>query len=465
MLNISKNKYLVIIILIGLILRLAFIIFGAELYFGRSNIFVDGDTFMWQKSIENLIENGTYTVIGDQGRFSRMPGYSFFIGVFYLLFGGNWDLAFTAIGWSQSFIDVYCIYLIYKITKRLFKNNQISLISAFIYATYPFIIVWCPVVYSEQLGITLLLIGFLKYLDSNNSKKTFVFSGFMIGLAALTRPQIIPFGLVICISTLFEKKELTINKFKKALIFGFSFLFTFGLWPARNYLFHNEIIITKNAEGFANWQEDVLAFMQYTYAVKTEWNPQYTSIIKNKKTTYPTISYKDKSDSILLENTIYLCKNCGSGFSFKKGYWKKPFYEPNCNRKIVENFDYLRVKQIKDNPFNFYFILPIKNLGKAIFKKKLYDESNIYRKFGSLLFYLRTTLILLGLLGVLLLIKSKIYDKALIFILFFIAIYFVLSFGTSPFMRNIEVRYFLPADILLLFPASLFIHKILNKII
>ena len=63
-----KNNYLLTILFIGLIIRLLFILFSAELYFGRDNIFVDGDTFMWQKSIENLIENGTYTVQNNVGK-------------------------------------------------------------------------------------------------------------------------------------------------------------------------------------------------------------------------------------------------------------------------------------------------------------------------------------------------------------------------------------------------------------
>ena len=30
--------------------------------------------------------------------------------------------------------------------------------------------------------------------------------------------------------------------------------------------------MTKNANGFLNWQEDVISFMQFTYAVKSEWD-------------------------------------------------------------------------------------------------------------------------------------------------------------------------------------------------
>ena len=80
--KIKRNKYLIMALLIGAILRFGFIVFGAEVYFNRPNIFIDGDTGGWQKCIENLIHNGTYTVGNENGQFSRMPGYSFFIGFF-----------------------------------------------------------------------------------------------------------------------------------------------------------------------------------------------------------------------------------------------------------------------------------------------------------------------------------------------------------------------------------------------
>ena len=107
---IKNNKVLFSIILIGTILRILFLIFGAEIYFDRENIFIDGDTGGWQKCIENLIHNGTYTVGSENGQFSRMPGYSFFIGQFFYLFFKNWDLASIFIGLVSNFFR-YILHL------------------------------------------------------------------------------------------------------------------------------------------------------------------------------------------------------------------------------------------------------------------------------------------------------------------------------------------------------------------
>ena len=207
--KIKENKLLIIIIIAGAILRLAFLLFGAEIYFNRPNIFINGDTWAWQNCIENLINNGNYTVGGDKGQFSRMPGYAFFMGFFYIISNQNWDLAIPLIGWSQTFLDILSIYLIYLLAKLIFNNKRISIISAFLYSTYPFIIVWNPVCYAETWSTFLMIMSLLLFYKSikNNSNKQLIFSGLILALAALTRPQLMPL-LPILLFIIFIKNSI-----------------------------------------------------------------------------------------------------------------------------------------------------------------------------------------------------------------------------------------------------------------
>ena len=463
--KIKRNKYLLMALLFGAILRFGFIVFGAEVYFNRPDIFIDGDTWAWQNCIENLINKGEFTVGGENGQFSRMPGYPYFMGIFYLLCNKNWEIAIPAICWTQTILDIFCIYLMYLLSLKIFKKQTIALIAGFIYATYPFIIVWNPVAYAEQFSIFLVicaLLFFYKSIEKNNSIVYLVITGIILALAGLTRPQLIPLAGILSFVLLFQSRKLILN-LKNSFVVGVSFLIVFSLWPLRNYINHERFIVTKNANGFLNWQEDVISFMQFTYAVKSEWDPQYTSIIKNQKTTYPKIAYGDnKDDSLKLEKAIYLAKNCGAGFSRKGGYWKNIINEneENCNDEISKLFNELRENHIKNNPFNFYINVPFKNLKKAIFKSQLYDNKSTYRKIGSLLFYWRTILILVGLIGALTLVKKN--KISYISLFYFASVYIILCFGTSPFMRNIEIRYFLPADILLIFPASFIFERVVR---
>ena len=465
--SINKNKSLLIILFFGFVIRLLFTLYGAEIYFNRPNIHINGDTWAWQNCIENLINNGTFTVGGNSGQFSRMPGYAFFMGIFYLLCEQDWTSAVILIGWFQTLLDVVCIFLFYKISFFIFKNNTVALISGLLYGFYPFIIVWNPVAYAEQWSTFLMLLSLFFFFKSNkpNREKKLIFSGFILGCAALTRPQIAPLFPILTLY-LFLKNRYYFSAFiKKGVCFVLPFIVIFGSWPLRNYINYDRIIFTKNSEGFKNWEKDVISFMQYTYSVKSEWDPQYTSIIKNTKTTYPEISYECKEDSIKLERAIYLSKNCGSGFSRKKGFWKNPIKEneKNCNDEIAKLFNELREKQIRANPVNFYLIVPLENLKKAVFKNKLYDNKSIIRKAASLLFYYRTIMIVIGIVGLIIMIKNKLYNESLIILLFFVVIYLTLCFGTAPFMRNVEIRYFLPADILLLLSASYLLSFLFKK--
>lgn len=461
---VHKKYILLYILILGAMLRIAFLFFGAELFFHRENIFYMSDTLAWKKCFENLINNGTYSYNLDSGYFCRMPGFAFYIGLFYFIAGCDWELGFQFLGYFQTGLDILTIYMFYRLV-LIFFNQKTSLIAAFLYASYPFVIVWNPVAYAELISNFLIILSILLFFFNKSNIKNYAFSGLVIALACLMRPQVLPIsflmGLSLLINVLLNKNKLYI---KKLFLFSTSFLILFGLWPLRNYINHNRLIITKNADGFLDWQEDVISFMQFTYSVKTDWDPQYSSIIKNETTTYPNIILESKEDLLSLERAIYLSKNCGSGFSHKKGYWKSPIKENdvNCNEEISNIFNHLREKQIKNHPFNFYIVVPFKNLYKAIFKSKLNDNKSVIKKIASKLFYVRTILIIFGLIGILLIFKSGLKTLPSIILLFFLSVYFILCFGTSPFMRNIEIRYFLSQDVLLLIPGAYLVNYLLS---
>ncbi len=464
--ELRTNKNLQIAMLAGLILRVLFVLVGAKYYFGRENIFVDGDTQVWAACIQNLIETGTYTMNPEHeyGYFGRTPGYSFFIGIFYLLTGKEWNAAYPLIAWTQLILDVIAIYFVYKIGLKLFNGNKKSaLIPAFLYATYPFIIVWNPVVYSELLSIFFLILG-LYYFIYEEKKFNYFFAGAFVSISVLCRPQVMLIIGVMGIVIILQNRKNISTLFKKLFQFGIAVLIFYGSWPIRNYVNYNKIILTQDLRGWNVADKDWIAFTQYLYSVKAEWQPQFDDLIHNKKVVFPKEAYSNKEDSLKLEKAIYLAQNCGSSFSNWRGYWKEPILGKNCNTEIKQLFDELRAKQITRNPVNFYITLPLKNLTKALFKYKLYDTKTLARKIGSLLFIFRTVLIFLGIIGIVILVikKEKLPNEIFIILFYFILLYFSLCFGTGPQFRNIEMRYFLPADILLLISASISLKKMID---
>lgn len=453
------------IILLGAIIRIAFFLIGAKFYFGRSNIFVDGDTEAWAACFENLLKTGTYTVNPESewGYFGRMPGYSFFIGFFYLICGSNWETAYPVIAWTQTIMDVVSIYTVYLIAIKIF-NQRTAIVAAFLYAFYPFIIVWNPVVYSELPGIFFMLLSLL-FLVREKNKYDYIYAGLFLGISSLMRPQcllVIP-GVIIFIAVKNAYQFKLIRNQLLHLLIAFTCIF--GLWPARNIINHKQPIITQDLRGFVNWDKDVVGFLQYIYSVKAEWQPQFGQILSNKQVTFPSNAYTSYEDSLKLEKAIYLSKTCGRGFSYWPGYWKPHVPKDSvCNDEIVSLYAHLRETQIQKHPFNFYVKIPLQNLSKALFKVSLSgNKSGAVVLAASSLFLYRSILIVIGLIGLFLLLRKK-QAISWVFLMTFLAIYLSLCAGTSPQMRNIEMRYFIHADILLLFPAAYLIYQIIQRI-
>lgn len=464
----NENKGIIIIILLGFLLRCLFVLFGAKAFFGRENIFTDGDTGTWMLSIQNLLEHGIYSMRLDHeyGYFGRTPGYSFFIGIFYLLTGKDWNAAFPIIGWTQLFLDTFAIFVMYRIGMKIFRNDKLSsLILSFLYATYPFIITWNPVVYSESLSIFLLIVGFY-FLVSDDIRFHSGWLGIFLSLSVLTRPQVLILLPVVGVFILFKYRKNVNLLVKHTLYYGLTVLIVYGSWPIRNYLNYDKIQFTHDLRSFDVWGPDALAFREYIYTVKAEWEPQFSALVKNERVIFPEIAYRTPDDSLKLEQAVTLSQNCGSGFSYWSKYWKEPITGENCNDEIVRLFNELQDNQKKYNPVNVYLWVPLQNLAKSLFKIKLYNTESLARKIGSLLFLYRTLLIFLGIVGILYLIKSNDSEIGIFYVIlgYFVLLYFLLCFGTGPNFRNIEMRYFLPADVLLLIPAAVPLKNVLLHI-
>ena len=446
------------IVFLGWFARVIFTLFFAKAYYGTDNIYYNYDSGAWALCFQNLYYYGQFSIdiTHPLGYFVRMPGYSFFLGVFYLLCNKDWITTFFVAGWFQIAMDTFNIYLVYRITFLLSKKEKAGLITAFIYAFYPFIIVWNPLCYSEVPAVTFLLLSLFMMLKRETKYYAFL-SLSSVSLGILFRPQlflVLPF-IIIYIIWPYLRNTRALSILSMQMLLGFCIFYM--PWPIRNYINHNKILLTHDLRGFANWDKDVMSFTYFIYSVQAEWEPQFSQIIKNQKVDFPKGVKFSESDSILLSRAFYLSKNCGKGFSMWRGYWKTPIEGIACNDSISQIFTHLREKQMNENPKNFWINLPLKNLKKAIFKDKLYDTNSMVRKIASSLFYYRTFLILLGLFCTIYLLKTEsLHLFCTMSLGFFVLLYMSLCAGTGPLMRNIEIRYFLPADILLLIPVGIF---------
>jgi hypothetical protein len=452
------KKQLILIILFGLFLRVLFTLFGAELYFGDSDFYYQEDTYSYTQAAKDIVNHGSYKTSLDAENYStgRTPTYSIFIALVYLISGKNMDIAMQLIIWIQVLLDAVCILLLYSISHNIFKSQRLGLVAAGLYAIYPFIIFRTPIIASESLGIILLIASL--YFFVKDKKHNYLISGILIGAAILCKIQIaaiIPFMFLYLIITKFQN-------LKKQWVYPVLFLIGFSIvyipWPIRNYFTTGELILTLRLSGeYESIGSDVVAFKQYINTVQPGLEPQFTQLIEGKHVDWPKKCYLSYEDSVKLRQVEYLSQNCGSGFSKYINYWNKDNYRMpdslSCNKEISDIFSELREKQISKYPIDYKLWVPLGNLKTALLKTSLHYSSNtLIRVIAVSLFVLRTVLLLLGLIGLFFMIRRRIFFWSVITGLF-VLLYYYVCFVT----RNIEMRYLLPADILMLIPAAFLI--------
>jgi hypothetical protein len=242
-------------------------------------------------------------------------------------------------------------------------------------------------------------------------------------------------------------------------------LLGFGPWPARNYIFHHRILITQDISGSPNYDVDVMAFTKFMYAVQTDWNPQFDEIVAGKPVTYPEGLKFDAADSTQLARAFELARTKSYGFSYWRGSWRAPLQvKPPETDTLVAIFTALRTKQIQEHPVDFWFWVPLGNLKKALFKTSLKSQStqSLGRQLASKLFYLRSLLLFAGLFSALLLLLRKRREGKFLLLLslvYFTLFYLLMCFGNTSMLRNIEMRYFLHADLLMLLPLAFYLSE------
>ena len=466
--KIKANKYIYIIALLGFLLRVFFYFFGAAMYYGKKSFYIGGDTDSFLVPIKNLIDFGTLSVDinNPKGAFGREPGYSFLLAPFYILFGNNTDLLCKAVCWFQIILDSLCIVLFYKVALTVFKNNKIAIVSAVLYAIYPFVIVWTSVVQAESIGVDVLIL-MMYYLSKQNISYRYFIVGGLVAIGFFIRPQLlfllpaIGFSLIV-----FYKKNIK-KWMKYGIHLAIGFLIVYSPWPIRNYVFHNQLELFRDISTMRPWQDDVQNFHEYIVSMQVDWEPQFTQIItSNDSVSFPQAAYTSKADSLKLIKAIALSRTCGDGFaSFMR---KPPIQENNCTKETGQLWKSLYENQVKYNPLNVFLWVPLKNLQKGIFKISLvknWKSPALPAKtvfLVGILFSYRTFLILLGLIGCVFYFKQK--NNALNIVMLCTLFYFIIWYFWMCFIyRALEMRYFLPADVLLLFPAAFVLHTFLNR--
>ncbi|WP_201986402.1 hypothetical protein [Hymenobacter rubidus] len=468
-------RLLLAIILLGLGARVLFMVVGVAAYYHSPDLFcLNGDSSSYTQSFENLWRVGRYTfdLQVPEASFGRLPGYPFFYGVHRLVFGAA--LAPVATAWSQLLLDTAAIWLVFGILSRMAPAVRWApYLGAFLYATYPFVMVWVPVIGTESLSTDLTLLWFYLLLGWRPTLAYSLGTGVLVAANLFVREymgSLLPITLLWVVVKAMPQGWPLAWRHAALVAAGFGVLYI-G-WPVRNYvLAHRLMLLKPQAAGYINQTPDVDEFYKWVHCWDANENPWLDSVLIGQGPVhFPESACSTPAEAAQAQTLVLLARHCGSGFYAVRGSQPadsvyRRYRTDNCNAAISTGFQQLRQQFAAEHPWRYWFDVPVQNLRKAFFKSRLVPPQALYphappRSAGllGLIFGYRTALLLLGWVG---LFASLRRYPALWLVLAVSGFQYVYI---CFFYRGLEMRYLLQADALLILPAALWLGRGLAQV-
>lgn len=242
----NKQKYfLIFIFTIAFFLRIG--------YAFLEKIPTYADATGYDKIGKNIAEGKGYRIsngsIQDDEAVLWPPGYPFFLGIIYRIFGHR----YPAVWIMQSIIGAFVCILIFFIANKLF-DQKVAYLSAVISAICFNLVIYPAMLLSETLFFLLLLLCliYIYKADVLNLNTRYLFAGILGGLSTLTRP-------IIVTSLLFFGFISIRKNFKVIILFLFPIILFISLWIARNYYIYKHLIPICSGMGEIFWDGHYVA--------------------------------------------------------------------------------------------------------------------------------------------------------------------------------------------------------------
>jgi len=229
----SKNKILIIILVLALIIRVIFFIALGQNNGLSDKRIVAGDAEEYHGLALSIIKEGKFSFNGELNT-KRTPLYPLFVGIIYFFFGVRPWLVLL----FQIFLDTIICFLVYFLAMLIFNNKKAALFSGFLYAIEPVSIVFSLALISDvffAFGFVCSLV--LLFLAIKKERLSlFLLAGVILGLTTLIRPstQYFPI-LAIFIIFLLIKRPIT-YKIKAVIVFLLFFELVLFPWQLRNFI-------------------------------------------------------------------------------------------------------------------------------------------------------------------------------------------------------------------------------------
>lgn len=460
---------------LGLAVRVLFVLVGIPTFYHTTELFaLNGDSSSYTQSFENLWRTGWYTFdqLVPDASFGRLPGYPFFYGIHRLVFGAT--LAPAATAWTQLLLDTGSIWLVFNILVRLTTaSSWAPYLGALLYATYPFVVVWVPVLGTEALSTDITLLWLYVLLGWRPTAVYAMGLGLLVAVSLFVRAYM---GILLPITLVWVLRQQWFEGWYPALrctvLVGAGFGLLYIGWPVRNYALSGRMqLLMPVAAGYINQTPDVDDYYKWVHCWEANENPWLDSVLIGKGPIhFPARAFSTPAEAAQGRRLVALARQCGSGFYVLRGNAPpdsayRRYRADNCNEIISSGFQQLRTQFAAQRPLAFWFDVPLQNLHKAFFKASLVPGQALHPRAGparaglvALVFGYRTALLLLGWAGLLLGLRRH------------PALWLVLATSGFQYLyicfiyRGLEMRYLLQADVLLLLPAALLLGRLVAAV-
>jgi 4-amino-4-deoxy-L-arabinose transferase-like glycosyltransferase len=268
-------------------------IFFSIFHYGNSTLLgnfynPNNDDVKYIRSAWILAQTGNYTFHKPPSpTVFMMPGLPYVLAFFMKLFGEFGGI--TVLRIVQAALQVLSLLLIFYIARKLF-NSKVAIVAVI------FDLFYIPEVWIANLILTetffkffvLCIVYFSLYALDEHKTKFYVLGGVFLGFAALFRPTIVMFPILILILWVIKKVKFR-DAFKYTAIVGVVFCIVFSPWWIRNYIIFNRFIPFTLSTGNPMWQG---TFINYNQKSKINDGLDYT----NYDTKNPKLSEIQRND-------------------------------------------------------------------------------------------------------------------------------------------------------------------------
>jgi len=236
-LRIRSKTPLIVIVLVALIIRLAWVFAAPHIDPVLVQNPFHGDASGYHLLALNLLEGKGLSWDGETRTSYRMPGYPVFLAGIYVLTNGNSQ----AVRIVQAILGALLCIPVYRIADRL-GGDAGAILSGIGVAVHPLLVYMTGWLYSETLFLLLLWTGIwwvAQTMDMGKQKNA-LFAGAILGLATMIRPEIVVFPLfTLLLVRLFLQTVQAISLLLMVQIVLFSVVLP---WTVRNALVHQTFV-------------------------------------------------------------------------------------------------------------------------------------------------------------------------------------------------------------------------------